>query len=1014
MKQIFITFLLVFIILGQVYSQKGWREEEMEVKIILSEDNHAQELFNLKLNGDFYNEYAILYVVPKELTAISDLGVEYEITISNMNQYYENFWDSKDEYHTYSEIIASMNNLVATYPDICRKVNFGTSVGGRELTALVISDNVNTAENEAEIIFDAGIHGDEVIGPEIVIRLAEDICADYGTNPTITDLIDNREIWLYCMVNPDGRVNNVRTNNNGVDCNRDAGYMWDGWGSSTGAFSQPESKGIRDCMYDNQFVVHTTYHSGTEYISLPWSYRSSVCPDFGYISALAQQYVDASTYPSMTFGQGNTGMYAINGSTKDTNYGMLGSISWSMEISNEKALPTSQIVQYYNYNKPAMLSMIEYSGYGLEGVVTDANTGEPVTAVVFVGDNFPTFTDPAVGDFHKFVTQGTYSVKIVANGYETQTISNISVTDNACTTVDFELTPISENIYYAYKIASCQIPDNNEADEGYTPAVFGEPDDINYSIGKNGWVIIDMQDPVFDGPGNDFIVYEGDDTPESYTCYISESADGPWNLVGNGTGTTNFDIAGAVVSGQFIKIVDDGDGAQNAANAGFDLDAVQTLEHESGVYLSMSGYIIDDSATGNGDGDLDPGETADLIITLRNNGDITSTNTTAILSVIDDYISVTSANADYGDIEPSATTDGTFTIVADASTPIGHLCNLDLAVTANSGTVNENFDIYLVVGLIMEDWESAGFDEYYWNFSGSQDWFLTTTAPYEGTYCSQSGNISDNQNTDLFNSAFVVTEGEISFARKVSSESGYDYLHFYIDGSEMDSWSGAEAWAETNYDVSAGIHTFKWSYTKDGSVGSGSDCGWIDNIIFPPSIFLWAEAGNNITINFDETCSLSGSALNQTSVEWTTSGTGTFDDETMLETIYTPSFEDINNEGVTLELTVFDDNDNSFSDELFLTIIPEIVNITEQKQINYSIYPNPNNGEFSLKYNNNNSNNISVELINLTGTIIYNNNFLIEENNNNILFNFKNLSGGTYFLKIQDNQTITIKKIIIN
>ena len=930
-----------------------------------------------------------------------------------MNEYYENFWESKEEYHTYAEIISSMNNLIATYPDICRKVNYGTSVGGRELTALVISDNVNTAENEAEIIFDGGIHGDEIICSEIVIRLAEDLCANYGTDPTVTDLVDNREIWLYCMVNPDGRVANSRFNNNGVDCNRDAGYMWNGEGSSTGAFSQPESKGIRDCAYENQFVIHTTYHSGIEYISLPWSYRGSVCPDFGYIETLAQQYVDASTYPTMEFGQGNTGMYPINGSTKDTNYGMLGSITWSMEVSLEKDLPTSQIIQYYNYNYPAMLSMIEYAGYGIQGIVTDEVTGDPINAVVFVGNNFPCYTDPEVSDFHKFITPGTYSVKIVANGYETQTIDNIIVTSNSCTTVDFELTPTDNNFYYAYKIASCQIPNNNEDDEGYTPAVFGTPDNINYSIGKNGWIVIDMQVPIFDGPGNDFKIYEGDDTPESYSCYISESADGPWNMVGNGTGTTEFDISGSVISGQFIKIADDGDGSQIVANAGFDLDAVQSLEHESGTYLSMYEYIIDDSETGNNDGDLDPGETADIIVTLRNNGDILSSNTTAILSFTDDYITVVSASANYGDIAEASTSIGTFTVEADDATPLGHICNLDLAVTANESSVNENFNIYLLVGFSMDDWESAGFQEYYWDFSGSQDWFTTTSAPYEGTYCSQSGTITDNQTTDLFNTAMVIADGEISFAKKVSSESSYDFLRFYIDGTEMESWSGTEAWAETSYEITPGLHTFKWSYTKDGSVGSGSDCGWIDNIIFPPSIFLWGEAGNNQTINFDETCSLSATAINQTSIEWTTSGTGTFDEQNNLTTIYTPSIEDIENEQALLTLTIYDDNDNSFSDNILLTITPDPVKIGELSQTNYSIYPNPNNGEFSLKYNINSAN-IYVELVSLTGTIIYFNNYSVAKNKNIIHFNFENLPKGTYFLKIQDDEKLNVKKIIIN
>jgi len=108
--------------------------------------------------------------------------------------------------------------------------------------------------------------GNEYCGPENVIRFARDLCIGYNDDPNITFLINNRETWLYLMVNPDGRENVIRYNNNGVDLNRDWGYMWDGWGSSTGAYSQVESKALRACMYGNQYVVHSTYHGGIEYI----------------------------------------------------------------------------------------------------------------------------------------------------------------------------------------------------------------------------------------------------------------------------------------------------------------------------------------------------------------------------------------------------------------------------------------------------------------------------------------------------------------------------------------------------------------------------------------------------------------------------------------------------------------------------------------------------------------------------------------------------------------------------
>ncbi len=88
--------------------------------------------------------------------------------------------NTDDEWHTYQEIIDAADNLALTFPSICEKHIFGTSMGGREFAALKISDNVSVDENEAEVLFDGGIHGDEYCGAENIIRFARDICNDYG------------------------------------------------------------------------------------------------------------------------------------------------------------------------------------------------------------------------------------------------------------------------------------------------------------------------------------------------------------------------------------------------------------------------------------------------------------------------------------------------------------------------------------------------------------------------------------------------------------------------------------------------------------------------------------------------------------------------------------------------------------------------------------------------------------------------------------------------------------------
>ncbi len=85
----------------------------------------------------------------------------------------------------------------------------------------------------------------------------------------------------------------------------------------------------------------------------------------------------------------------------------------------------------------------------------------------------------------------------------------------------------------------------------------------------------------------------------------------------------------------------------------------------------------------------------------------------------------------------------------------------------------------------------------------------------------------------------VTGDAPLTFFYKVSSESGYDFLHFYLDGVEQDAWSGEVPWTQYSLNVSAGDHTFTWSYIKDLSVNGGQDAGFIDFVEFPP----FAEPG---------------------------------------------------------------------------------------------------------------------------------------------------------------------------
>ena len=137
--------------------------------------------------------------------------------------------------HTIRWVLRNLvDSLSTNFPSICKKEVVGHSVLGREIIAIKFSDNVALDENEPEILLEGCIHGNEQPGTWMLCNLAREFCLRYDSNPQIQALVNNREIWIVPIVNPDGYVGEpgwgpTKTNANHVDLNRDAGYMWTGY-----------------------------------------------------------------------------------------------------------------------------------------------------------------------------------------------------------------------------------------------------------------------------------------------------------------------------------------------------------------------------------------------------------------------------------------------------------------------------------------------------------------------------------------------------------------------------------------------------------------------------------------------------------------------------------------------------------------------------------------------------------------------------------------------------------------
>jgi hypothetical protein len=116
-----------------------------------------------------------------------------------------------------------------------------------------------------------------------------------------------------------------------------------------------------------------------------------------------------------------------------------------------------------------------------------------------------------------------------------------------------------------------------------------------------------------------------------------------------------------------------------------------------------------------------------------------------------------------------------------------------------------------------------------WTTGGTTPaWYGQTAVTHDGADAARSGAITNSQ-TNWVETA-VSGPGTLTFWWKVSSETNYDFLRFYVGGVQQARISGEVGWAQTNFALAAGVQTLRWAYTKDSSVSKGQDAGWVDQV----------------------------------------------------------------------------------------------------------------------------------------------------------------------------------------
>jgi len=296
--------------------------------------------------------YLMVFADAAQLDTLRARGVQVEVTWKDIRDkframtgcepgdpsgrdfgYYFNYWEMRD----------TLARLAALYPAITEIDTSMRTYQNRALWCLKISDNPNVTENEPQVFFNGATHAREPMGAQTCISFASLVCQDYGHDSLATWLVNNREIYIVPVMNPDGYVYNSdsggsssywRKNRHiivapdvGIDLNRNYGFKWgyDNNGSSPtpgsevyrgpSRWSEPEVSAIRDFEAGHKFRTEVDFHSYAQDNLYPWAYIGTSPPELSLISEIADTFMANNGYSNT--GQWYYSLYPSNGTSVD-------------------------------------------------------------------------------------------------------------------------------------------------------------------------------------------------------------------------------------------------------------------------------------------------------------------------------------------------------------------------------------------------------------------------------------------------------------------------------------------------------------------------------------------------------------------------------------------------------------------------------------------------------------------------------------------------------------------------
>jgi hypothetical protein len=465
-----ILLLTLLISLYSVHAQTDFEKYNNSGEIVFSfqifSPMELEKISNM-ISIDKYEKGTVTaYANENEFNEFLRLGYKYQIlphpginaeavTSDNMREIMN--WNV---YPTYEAYVQMMYQFESLYPNICKIYDAGTTVQGRKILFAKISDNVNSKEEEPQLLYSSTMHGDETTGYILMLRLIDSLLSTYGSNERITNLVNNLEIWINPNANPDGTYRGgnssvsgaTRSNANNFDINRN--FPDPAAGQNPGGAHQPETIIMMNFSAERNTVLAANFHGGAEVVNYPWDTWQRLHPDDVWYRFISREYADTahanapSTY--MTYlNNGITNGYAwyrITGGRQDFMNYYRRSRELTLEISNSKNPAASTLPNYWNYNRKSLLNFMEQALYGIRGKIVD-QLGNPVKAKVTItghdADNTEVFSDALNGMYYRPIQPGSYNLTFSADSFYTKTITGVTAANYNSTVLNVTL----ENMY---------------------------------------------------------------------------------------------------------------------------------------------------------------------------------------------------------------------------------------------------------------------------------------------------------------------------------------------------------------------------------------------------------------------------------------------------------------------------------------------------------------------------------------------------------------------------------------